>query len=300
MHSFLSSVSFVSAIQYAFFGIVLYVLAGAPLSSFISDASTSSSHSRGGEKLNLEHLVIPDPHLVCPAFAFNGVYILHRDPLVLYIEGFVSELEARHVVNIRFLSPSPPPISSLTHKPSTPAFTPSTIWTGTSETLDPSIRLSSKALLPRDAIVQCIEARARSFQGFRPHVYVEKMWAQKYGPGGHYSYHYDWGVARRGVGRVSSFMVYLESEGVKGGGTHFPRLTHPGKNDELCKFIDCDGVREGVTFKPVAGNAVYWENMRQDGSGYAESWHAGLPVEEGKKIGLNIWSWMQEGWEPVG
>jgi prolyl 4-hydroxylase len=43
---------------------------------------------------------------------------------------------------------------------------------------------------------------------------------------------------------------------------------------------------------------VYWENMRSDGSGYPESWHAGLPVESGSKIGLNIWSWLQVGYEP--
>jgi prolyl 4-hydroxylase len=53
-----------------------------------------------------------------------------------------------------------------------------------------------------------------------------------------------------------------------------------------------------VIFKPVAGNAVYWENMRSDGSGYPESWHAGLPVKSGSKIGLNIWSWLQVGYVP--
>jgi prolyl 4-hydroxylase len=55
---------------------------------------------------------------------------------------------------------------------------------------------------------------------------------------------------------------------------------------------------EGITFKPITGNAVYWENMRADGSGYLESWHAGLPVKSGVKIGLNIWSWLQVGYEP--
>lgn len=52
---------------------------------------------------------------------------------------------------------------------------------------------------------------------------------------------------------------------------------------------------QGIIFKPIAGNAIFWENMRRDGSGYWESWHAGLPVESGVKIGLNIWSWFQEG-----
>lgn len=102
--------------------------------------------------------------------------------------------------------------------------------------------------------------------------------------------------------------------------------------DDWCRFIECDvegvygngtttsttnsssgssggggsntgvsgkeDLTEGVIFKPIPGNAVYWENMRNDGSGYAESWHAGLPVLEGSKIGLNIWSWLAEGYVP--
>jgi len=96
-------------------------------------------------------------------------------------------------------------------------------------------------------------------------------------------------------------MVYLEAD-CTGGGTHFPRLERP-KDESWCRFIECDEeggqngtqVLEGMTFKPIKGNAVFWENMRSDGSGYKESWHAGLPVKSGTKIGLNIWSWYQEG-----
>ncbi|KUI65442.1 Prolyl 4-hydroxylase 5 [Cytospora mali] len=49
----------------------------------------------------------------------------------------------------------------------------------------------------------------------------------------------------------------------------------------------------GAVFKPIAGNAVYWENFRPDGTGrgWDETWHAGLPVEKGVKVGLNIWTW---------
>lgn len=48
----------------------------------------------------------------------------------------------------------------------------------------------------------------------------------------------------------------------------------------------------------MTGNAVYWENIRPDGTDYEESWHSGLPVTSGMKIGSNIWSWLQEGYEP--
>jgi len=93
-------------------------------------------------------------------------------------------------------------------------------------------------------------------------------------------------------------MVYVEAN-CTGGGTNFPRLEKP-KGEEWCKVVECDGEEsgdrerlEGVTFKPIAGNAVFWENFRKDGSPVVESWHAGLPVKEGVKVGLNIWSWMK-------
>jgi prolyl 4-hydroxylase len=104
-------------------------------------------------------------------------------------------------------------------------------------------------------------------------------------------------------------MVWLGDQ-CEGGGTRFPRLEKP-KSEAWCRFIECgeddngdgSGADEndmgmGVTFKPMKGNAVYWENMKTDGMGYEESWHAGLPVTSGTKIGLNIWSWLQDGYDP--
>ncbi|KAL3464381.1 hypothetical protein BJX64DRAFT_254864 [Aspergillus heterothallicus] len=121
------------------------------------------------------------------------------------------------------------------------------------------------------------------------------MWAQRYNVSGHYTHHYDWaGTARdRGGDRLSTFMVYLKAE-CKGGGTNFPRMRRP-RDRRWCDFVDCEQKegREGVTFKPIKGNAVFWENLRADGSGYPETWHAAFPVEEGEKVGLNIWSWYQ-------
>lgn len=102
-----------------------------------------------------------------------------------------------------------------------------------------------------------------------------------------------------------------------GGGTEFPLVTKMGLHKSWCRFIDCDakdetvdphhsesdgqiaaparegGAGPGVVFKPLAGNAVYWENFRPDGTGrgWDQTWHAGLPVVEGIKVGLNIWTW---------
>src|SRR5699024_9639892 len=78
-------------------------------------------------------------------------------------------------------------------------YKPSIIYDGTTEKIDPSVRLSDRALLARDNTVRCIEERARAFQGWRPHLYIERMWAQRYNRTGHYRHHFDWaGSAGRG------------------------------------------------------------------------------------------------------
>lgn len=178
-------------------------------------------------------------------------------------------------------------------------WSPSIITDGTTERVDSSIRRSDRALLDRDDVVRCAEERARSFQGWRPWLYIERMWTQRYNVSGHYRHHYDWrgSAAHRGGDRLSTFMVYLDAN-CTGGGTNFPRLRVP-RNRQWCRFIECDGDRtsgtayEGVTFKPIKGNAIFWENLRPDGTGYPETWHAALPVLSGTKVGLNIWSWYQ-------
>ncbi|KAL1591615.1 hypothetical protein SLS60_011865 [Paraconiothyrium brasiliense] len=288
-----------SILQYVVFGILGYILAGAPLLSLFTGLTNEGGKTRAnfGRPPALSHekaagLVVPEKNLNCTEHAYRGVHILSRDPLVVYVEGFLGEDEVKHVLNV-----------SQKH------FRPSTVWSSGQERLDPSVRLSEKAPVPRSPTVRCIEERARAFQGWRPYVFVEKLWAQKYGPGGHYAYHYDWSNALYGAGRISSFMVWLEDD-CSGGGTRFPRLEKP-KGEAWCQFVECgeDGSWEeggadendigmGVTFSPIKGNAVYWENMKTDGTGYEESWHAGLPVTSGTKIGLNIWSWLQEGYDP--
>lgn len=89
-------------------------------------------------------------------------------------------------------------------------------------------------------------------------------------------------------------MVYLSpSSAVTGGGTNFPRLSPPSSRSDWCEFIECGGSDEGVTFKVRKGAAVFWMNFDADGKGYKEVIHAGMPVREGTKVGLNIWSWYQ-------
>lgn len=148
--------------------------------------------------------------------------------------------------------------------------------------------------------MRCIETRALSFQGYdTPRQHLEPLQLVKYGPTERYHYHTDWftdaGHATASVGgnRVSSFFAYVHvANDTTGGGTNFPHVEAPS-DSRWCDegFVDCDEEWEkGVTFRPVEGNAIYWENLRADGRGDERTLHAGLPLTGGGKIGMNIWT----------
>ncbi|KAI1828240.1 hypothetical protein F4861DRAFT_173236 [Xylaria intraflava] len=230
--------------------------------------------------------------LNCAPDAYS-VHILSKAPLVVYIENFLSLDERAHLLDI-----------------SEPLFEPSTITNDGDKTQHNAlIRDSEVALIPRTDVVRCIEARAHSFQGWRDDLWIERLRTQRYGPSQHYAHHFDWGSGARGWGRVSSFMVWVQTDSIEGGGTEFPRLQRNGPDKPWCRWVECRNLEltsageksakeesepiTGVTFQPIPGNAVFWENFRPDGTGrgWQETWHAGLPVRRGTKVGLNIWSW---------
>jgi prolyl 4-hydroxylase len=106
MHSSSSSFSASTLIQYAFFAVVVYVLAGAPLSSIVSESYSGGGTGVGSTSVareKIESLVVPERDLACGEHKYTGVHILSREPLVVYIEGFLGEEEARHVVEIRYV-----------------------------------------------------------------------------------------------------------------------------------------------------------------------------------------------------
>ncbi|KAJ9154871.1 2OG-Fe(II) oxygenase family oxidoreductase [Pleurostoma richardsiae] len=253
-------------------------------------------------QINEELLALEEPAnqtgLECPPDAYS-VHIYSVAPLVIYIENFLSAEEREHLLEI-----------------SDPIFEPATITHdgGSSAEKDSTVRDSEVAVIPRTGPVRCVEARARALQGWREELWVERLRVQRYAPDGHYSHHYDWSSGRGGWGRVSSFMAWVgDGEGrLEGGGTEFPMLARR-RDGRWCRFVECDdgggggggddggqrgefgdeGEEDGTVFKVVPGNAVYWENFIPDGTGrgYPQTWHAGLPVRKGVKVGLNIWSW---------
>ncbi|KAI1328865.1 putative prolyl 4-hydroxylase alpha subunit [Xylariaceae sp. FL0255] len=212
--------------------------------------------------------------------------IFSRDPLIIYIRNFLNSVEISHLLEI-----------------SEDKYEPSKVYSSFDGALvDNKMRISESAYADvKDPVVRNITRRAREFQGWRSRsTNVEPLLVQRYKVDGFYNYHFDWDEDRKEGNRVTTFMTYLDSN-CTGGGTIFPFLTQPS-DDRWCDVIECeeegrDGY-QGVIFKPIAGSAIFWENLHPNGTGHTGTYHAGLPVKSGTKVGLNIWTWDTEWIKP--
>lgn len=98
-----------SALQYVVLGVLGYVLAGAPLLSLVTGPATENGKVRAGfgRPSPLSHdkaagLIIPERNLSCAEHTYTGVHVLSREPLVVYVEGFLGQDEVEHVVDVRY------------------------------------------------------------------------------------------------------------------------------------------------------------------------------------------------------
>jgi len=203
---------------------------------------------------------------------------------------------------------------------STNKFTHSAVGTTSQGPSRAARRTSTSTYLPStgDPTITCIQHRALLFQSpahnFGP-SHLEPLQLVRYDkPGQEYHLHNDWfnpstdptvSSAKLGGNRVSSFFayVYIRGNDTTGSGTQFPLVDAPKlsvNGEGWCDIVDCDRPwEEGITFRPVEGNAIYWENLNADGvvmangggsAGDPRVVHAGLPLTSGDKIGMNIWT----------
>ena len=162
----------------------------------------------------------------------------------------------------------------------------------TSKQYDSSIRSSQSAILPVDPVVECLERRSLDFQGFLPSSQIENLQTVRYKVGDLFRPHYDWASTYEENPRFSTIFGYLLCDDCVGGATQFPNIE--GKfSGKWCKFMDCgespDGAEVGgVGFKPIVGNAVFWVHHYSNGTGHPGVLHAGMPVRNGTKVGMNI------------
>jgi hypothetical protein len=61
------------------------------------------------------------------------------------------------------------------------------------------------------------------------------------------------------------------------------------KEDEICEHA------QGVIVKPRKGSGVFWIDLPKSGIGGCKVNHEGLPVQEERKSGMNIWVKMDFG-----
>jgi prolyl 4-hydroxylase len=221
----------------------------------------------------------------CTPHLYN-THIFSEDPLVIYIPNFITPEESAHLQAV-----------------STGKFSFSQIADDSGQQHLASTRTSQSTSLESDEIVRCIEQRALVFQGFdTKRESLEPLQLVQYAQEQEYHAHTDWftspaqTTSEYGGNRLSSFFVYVHaSDEIIGGGTQFPLLDVP-TDERWCEFVNCDAeLDDGVVFRPVKGNAVFWRNLRNDPGtrknvGDRRTVHAGLPVQRGKKLGMNIWT----------
>ena len=239
----------------------------------------------------------------CPAHKFKSVRHLSRAPDIMIIEGFLTPEEADVLVEVAYLT-----LSSRANLFSDPLFEESKVvsYVDTGN-LDKSYRDSWSAYLPepenppqsnQHQVIRCIEDRATRFQGHRPIVNLEALQVVKYHDKQQFREHTDWFDAELDEGvktygnRESSFFVYLVTN-CTGGTTAFTKVPRP-KAPEWCDVLVCHdeagNETEWVEVRPKVGTAIFWYNLDANGVGDEFTLHAGTPVINGTKIGLNIWT----------
>ncbi|KAF2109805.1 hypothetical protein BDV96DRAFT_554518 [Lophiotrema nucula] len=207
-----------------------------------------------------------------------NIEIVSLDPLALYINNFISEAEIDHLFEIT----EGKYVYSESRDPN--------------RVYAPRRRTSSSVILSsEDPVVQCIDKRANGFAGFLDHESFESLQLVKYLDTERHDFHYDWFEypprLQNGevtCNRASSFFVYLGGNAT-GGETYFPELLSVPADGDGSKFVRTNSEDGLVVFHPIAGNAIFWVNLHENGTGDDRNMHAGLPVIEGEKIGLNIW-----------
>ncbi|MCJ1434328.1 Prolyl 4-hydroxylase, alpha polypeptide [Xylographa pallens] len=220
----------------------------------------------------------------CPEHSYK-TRIFSMDPLVIYLENYITAPEREYIMNM-----------------AEPQYTKSEVLDllsdGYVDSIVPDYRSSQTAEFFEDPVGQCIAERSAYFQGNMPANHVEDLQVVKYTVGDHYQHHWDWWESSDNP-RISTLFAYLACDSgesgsggqCEGGATHFPHLRNdfpPG----WCDAIDCydDSELGGVAFKPVVGNAIFWSNVHPNSTYHRGTYHAGMPVKKGQKIGLNIWT----------
>ncbi|CAL1385726.1 unnamed protein product [Linum trigynum] len=151
-----------------------------------------------------------------------------------------------------------------------------------------SVRTSSGMFLSSSdrkyGLVQAIEKRIAVFSQV-PSENGELIQVLRYEKGQYYKAHHDYFSdafnLKRGGQRVATMLMYL-SDNVEGGETYFPMA---GSGE-----CTCGGKRmQGLSVKPIKGDAVLFWSMGLDGQSDPKSTHGGCEVLSGEKWSATKW-----------
>ncbi|RDW84260.1 hypothetical protein BP6252_01850 [Coleophoma cylindrospora] len=212
----------------------------------------------------------------CTTKAAMITTVLLPDPLIIYIENFLTDDD---VVKLKDLAKD--------------RFEQSTLIENGVKVPSP-IRTSSTAMLSDgEQITKCVAQRAARFQNLADTDSIEPIQATRYVKGQQYKAHLDllWSdlTAQHHVDRNTTIFAILD-DNCTDCGTQFPNIhvDLSATHQKWCEFMDC--TKSVLTVKPKKGNAVFWKNLLDDGMADMRSVHSGLPLTEGSKMGLNIWT----------
>ena len=194
--------------------------------------------------------------------------VLSESPKIIYIENFVNSTQSEHLMRIADQIKRPSTIDAQ----------------GDPYSLVTNVRSSESAHLgkARDKITLDIENAACDYVGLDTH-YLEPMQVVVYEKGQKFNEHYDFfspdseDIIERG-NRNKTILVYLNDiPEEEGGATIFTKL--------------------GLKIQPKANDAIYFENMNDDGVDY-NTMHAGTELKSDtlKKYAINIWFREKPSW----
>lgn len=169
--------------------------------------------------------------------------------------------------------------------------------------IDTRYRTSQSSMIPvKDPISQCLSARLKSILGNIQHIRTEPIQVVKYKPTEKFLTHMDWfdmprnltmkrgnTKIKRAYNRMASIFAYLD-DGCTGGETYFPNIQGVSAVADGDKFSRTESAK-GLLVRPRRGNTVFWNNLFPNGTGDPTVEHAGLPVDTGIKIGINLFSY---------
>ena len=87
--------------EVAVISIVIYVIIGAPGLPASFNSSSADREDVPVARAKVETLVYPNKDLKCPRHDFD-IHVFSTSPLIIYIDGFLRESEAQHLIDIRY------------------------------------------------------------------------------------------------------------------------------------------------------------------------------------------------------